>query len=225
MSIAKRFQLFAFIPYRTNSEHTGDTINRYSGVGDVSAIISYNILKNKGEKRWQQLLFAALGIKAPTGSRKTTGLEKKGDLLNMQTGTGSWDAILNTSYAIMNKTAGINTEASYTITSPDRNGYKYGNKLSGTMQAFYLVNAFEVTLMPFAGLQADHALHDYDNYSRRWLNEQTGGTIAYAFTGIQMNYRRIALQTGYYTPIAGRYADGYVSAKHRIDISLLFLFK
>jgi len=224
--LSKRVQLFAFLPY-TNNLQVKDGVRTYSsGIGDVSAMATVAIImpeKYKG-KDWQQSLYVGGGVKAPTG--KYTGITEmdKLGLPNTQPGTGSWDFITNANYTVRYKQAGVNLDATYTFTTANKYDYKYGNRLGTGLMGFYWWQKGKWKLLPQAGFRYEYTLHDYDNYSRHWLNEQTGGSIFYATAGAQAYYKQWGFQCTYSLPIAQYYAEGNVVTKTRLETGFFFLF-
>jgi hypothetical protein len=225
VNISRYIQLFAFVPYQQNTQHESGAVNNYSGLGDVSLLAGSYILKTKADKAVTHALFIAAGVKAPTGTRSVADGTTGDGLLNVQPGTGSWDALLNANYSASYKNTGINTEASYTITTPNNAQYKYGNRLSAGWMVFHRFNKNNLSIVPQLGIRFDYTLHDYDNYERKWLNEQTGGLLSYGVASVQAYYKQIGFQASYYLPAWQNYAQGYVTAQRRADLGLLFLFK
>ncbi len=221
----KRLQLFAFVPYRYNSQQKDSVRTSSTGIGDVSVLANVVLLNNEEtDGKWQQQLLAGGGVKMPTG-RYTgiTALDRQG-LPNMQPGTGSWDFMLNANYTLRRGNIGFNADAAYTITLPNGEDYKYGNRLNAGLLGFYTWNTGNISILPQVGFRYEYTLHDYDNYSRKWLNEQSGGYMCFATAGIQAYYRKLGARVTYHLPVEQHYAAGYVTARQRIDAGIFFLF-
>jgi hypothetical protein len=223
--VGKRLQLFGFVPYQNNIRNsaTGKIIT--SGIGDASMLANVVIVKaDTTPKTWKHMLLAGGGIKLPTGKYSgITALDRAG-LPNMQAGTGSWDFVVNANYTVRYKMAGLNLDAAYTLTTVNREKYKYGNRLNTGFLAFYWLQAGAFNILPQAGMRYEYTLHDYDNYERKWLNEQSGGYQCFTSAGVQVYYKRFGLQSMYQIPVSQHYAAGYVAAKKRLETGLLFLF-
>jgi hypothetical protein len=221
----KKVQLFAFVPYHMNSGSDAGNPFKITGLGDVSLLANTVIIKDDSMiKQWHHTLLGGGGIKLPTG--KYTGitmLDEQG-LPNVQAGTGSWDFILNANYTIRHQRTGINTDASYTITTTSPGGYKYGNRLNTGILGFYWWQKNKFSLLPQAGIRYEYSLHDYDNYNRKWLNESSGGNIVLAAFGAQSFYRQYGAKIIYNIPVAQNYAGNNVTVGPRLETSLLFLF-
>lgn len=224
-NLGSRVQLFAFVPYYSNTQKQDGARTTTSGIGDVSALANVVLLrKDAAGSKWQQLLMAGGGVKLPTG--KYTGisvLDREG-LPNMQAGTGSWDFITNLNYTVRRNKAGLNLDASYTFTTANHEQYKYGNRLNSSLLGFYAFGNNKLKLLPQAGLRYEYTLHDYDNYPKKWLNEQTGGHMLFATAGAQAYYGHWGFQAMYHLPLMQHYADGNVTAVTRTEAGILYLF-
>ncbi|MBS1771342.1 MAG: hypothetical protein JST82_00690 [Bacteroidetes bacterium] len=225
-AISKRVMLFGFMPYTMNTRAESNATTHYSGLGDASVITNVMLLKSSASSASliTHILFAGVGIKAPTGKHDVINTETGDRLLNIQPGTGSWDILSNVNYTLLFKKMGVNTEASYTVTNPNKQDYKYGNRLSAAMLYFYKWQKKDWSVIPQAGMRYEYTLHDYDNYSRKWLNEETGGSIMFGSLGLQAYYKHYGFQLSYYTPLVQNYAQGNVTATTRSDIGVLILF-
>lgn len=221
-AVGKRLQVFAFVPYRYNMQRSDTVTYRMQGLGDMTLIADIVMLNTTVHDFTHQLL-AGGGMKLPTG--KYTGITEmdRQGLPNMQPGTGSADFVLNGNYTVRRNNAGVNLDASYTLTTPNGDKLKYGNKLAAGIVVFRPVEAGKVSLLPQAGLRYEYALHDYDNYPRRWLNEQSGGYMLFGTVGLQGYYRGVGARILGSMPLSQRYSTGYVHAKQRIETSL-FIF-
>ncbi|OSZ79594.1 hypothetical protein CAP35_15495 [Chitinophagaceae bacterium IBVUCB1] len=221
-NIGSKWQVFGFLPYQYNKQVTSTKSTQYQGIGDVSTVIMATLLRTPDTSAGlKHILIAGGGIKAPTAHRNDNA--GTGNAMNLQTGSGSWDFVANVNYTIRSNNAGINTEAQYVITTANNN-YKYGNRLSAGIAGFYWHKWGNWVLQPQLGIRLDYALHDYDNYSQKWLDRGTGGYIGLSNAGLQFFYKRIGLQCNYALPVWQQYAKGNVRATHRFDSGLLYFF-
>lgn len=223
-NVGKRIQLFGFVPYRFNRQITDGIESRKEGLGDVSVLVNYLLLKDKATGEWQHQLLAGGGLKLPTGAYTGITAQDKLGIPNMQPGTGSWDFIANANYTVRHEKLGFNADASYTMTTVNSDKYKYGNRLNAGLLGFYTLQHKEVTFLPQVGFRYEYALHDYDDYARKWLNEQSGGYLAFATAGVQSYYKQWGLRITCQLPVAQHYSNGYVTAGYKLDAGLLFLF-
>lgn len=224
--IGKKWQLFAFVPYKLNTYKTASTILRSQGIGDISVLVNYAILQtpDSATNALQHRLQGGVGIKAPTGSFAGITERELSGLPNIQPGTGSWDIPVNINYTVRHESIGVNVDAAYNITTASTDKYKYGNKLTSQLTGFYWLNTGFISILPQLSANLEHMLHDYDNYNKKWLNEQTGGTIISARAGVQMYYKKIGAQLTYTQPVWQVSNGDNITAINRLDVGLLFLF-
>lgn len=219
--IAKRVQLFAFIPYihSTNQNSEGSTVS--NGIGDATLMsnISFPFKQRNESKR---LLLMGVGIKFPTGKYNPNAAANS--LANSQTGSGSWDFIANTNYTQKKGKWGYNVDLSYLFTTANAWQYKFGNRFNASAICFYWIERKYVTIVPQAGFKIEYALHDYDNYSKKWLNEKTGGTMNFASIGTQVFYKNFGLKASVQIPFYQQYATGYVHSNARFESGIFLLF-
>ena len=223
--VSNRVQLFAFVPYHINNgSDAGPRINT-NGIGDISVLGNVAIIQDDSTlKTWHHTLLAGGGVKAPTGQYTgITTLDEQG-LPNVQAGTGSWDFIVNANYTVRRRQVGINADASYTMTTANTAGYKYGNRLNASVLGFYWWQKNSLSLLPQAGVRYEYSLHDYDNFEKKWLNENSGGNIIFATAGVQAYFKRIGGKVMYNVPVSQHYASNNVTVQPRLETSLLFLF-
>ncbi len=222
-TVGKRVQLFAFLPHHTNMSRQNGTTTIMQGIGDATVLANVTLVRSADSATWQHALQAGGGVKMPLGTYKgITQLEQQG-LPNIQPGTASWDFPVNVNYTVKRNKLGANVDATYTFTTANSDSYKFGDRLSTQLTAFYWWQQSNFTILPQLGVRYEYALHNYDNYARKWLNEQTGGMIVYTSVGAQVYWKKLGMQFAYYLPIAQDFADGNVTANSRADIGLVFL--
>ena len=224
--IGKRWQVFAFVPYKANKYSTSDTTITSQGVGDVSVLVNYTILQtaDSSTSKLKHRLQGGAGLKAPTGDFKGITERERSGLPNIQPGTGAWDIPVNVNYTLRHKKTGVNIDASYNMTTVSKDNYKYGNKLNSQLTCFYWLNTGNISILPQLAMGYEYMLHDYDNYSKKWLNEQTGGYIMSGKCGVQLYYRKVGMQIMYSQPIWQKSNGDNITAKNRIDAGVLLLF-
>lgn len=223
--LGNRYQFFGFVPYHTNIQKAdGGQINN-SGIGDISFLANAVIIKaDSSHGSWKHSWLAGGGIKLPTGKYTgITSLDREG-LPNMQAGTGSFDFIVNSNYTVRYKMGGINLDAAYTLTTANSENYKYGNRLNAGLLAFYWLQKKSVSILPQVGFRYEYTLHDYDNYDKKWLNDQTGGYQSFATIGAQVYRKKMGIHFTYNIPVSQFYAAGYVTVKQRLEAGVLLLF-
>jgi hypothetical protein len=220
--LGRRLQLYAFVPYVYNRYKDGSSRNT-AGIGDISVALNTVLLQSEQHGR-KQLLLAGGGIKIPAGSYSGSNAADRSVLPNMQTGTGSTDILLNGNYTFIKRRGGLNFDAAAVLTTANGNGYKFGNRFALTALGFYQLDYKHFRLAPQAGFRQEYTLHDYDNYHRKWLNEQSGGYIGYLSGGMQAYYSKWGLKLMLHVPILQYYASGIVQVRPRVEGGIFFLF-
>lgn len=225
-ALGKRVQLFAFVPYQYNLKQEGGVKNTLSGIGDVTVLANVQILRPEGTcQSWQHYLQAGGGLKAPTGAYNNTVLGSGDELVpSMQAGTGSWDFVGNANYTLQHEMWGLNAEAAYTLTTPNHQTYKYGNRISGGVQIFHQFNRKALRLLPSLGVRYEQSAQDYDNYPTRSLAEYTGGNMTYATAGLRAYRKHFGFEASYSQPVSQHYAEGLVQSKGKVEAGVLYLF-
>ena len=224
VNVGKRLQLFAFLPYRSSSSRQNDLSTSQNGMGDISFLANAVLLRDEDTKAGlKHQLIAGGGLKLPTGRYTGITAADRQGLPNMQPGTGSWDFLANANYTVRQNKWGLNADASYTITLPNGEAYKYGNRLSTGLMAFHSSQKGKFTLLPQLGVRYEYSLHDYDNYRRKWLNEQSGGYMCFATAGIQAYYGKVGTRLTWQLPLNQYYGAGYVKAIQKLDAGIFFL--
>lgn len=225
-AIGKRIQVFAFLPYQHNLKEEDGSRNTLSGIGDATVLANYQILRPKSTcQRWQHYLQAGGGVKAPTGAYDNMVLGS-GDALapSMQAGTGSWDFVGNINYTLQRGLWGLNAEAAYTITTPNHQTYKYGNRTSEGLLAFWQFNKKALRILPSAGVRYEHSQQDYDNYPTRSLAQYTGGYMLYGTAGARAYLKHWGVELSYSQPMSQRYGDGLVKSEGKAEGGIIYLF-
>lgn len=225
-NIGERLQVFTFVPYHFNRDHADTSRSATSGIGDISLLLDGIVIKDKGSAgALGHQLIAGGGLKLPTGRNTGITAPDRLGLPNLQPGTGSWDFVINTNYTLRHKKLGLNLDAAYTFTTANKTDFKYGNRLNAGLLAYYSPKLkSHISLLPQAGLRYSYTLHDYDNFSKKWLNEQSGGYLLYADIGIQAYYRQLGLRLNCQLPVGQHYGAGYVNAGAKTDAGIFILF-
>ncbi len=222
----RRIQLFAFLPYQHNLKNEDGLRNTLSGIGDATLLANYQIIRPKSTcGTWQHYLQAGGGVKMPTGKYDKTVLGG-GDALapSMQAGTGSWDYIGNLNYTVQHGLWGLNAEAAYTLTTPNAQTYKYGNRLNGGLLIFRQFNKKAVRILPSGGLRYEQSQQDYDNYPTRSLAQYTGGYMLYGTAGLRAYVKHWGLELSWAAPLAQHYGEGLVESGGKAEGGIVYLF-
>ncbi len=223
--ISKNVHLFVFVPVVSNSKLEDGIHANTQGIGDASALADVTLLNRTIKGGWQHTLQAGGGIKAPTGKYQSSQDVVLSDQVvpNMQPGTGSWDFVFNANYTVRKGDYGINLDAGYNANTPNAQQYKYGNHFNTGLNGVYWLQRNKWTVMPEIGLRYENTAMDYDNYSKGWIDNYTGGYFLYTTAGAYVYYKRIGLHAMYTVPISQHYATGLVTAHNQFETGLYVL--
>jgi len=216
VNIGKKFQVLGFIPYYLNKQVDDDGTTRPHGPGDISVIGQYNIFSTTSlthtNKLLQQQLWLGAGIKVATGSFNLDVSNPAATIadVNAELGTGSTDFIITGKYNMRVNNFGINAFANYKVNTINRQRYKYGNKFSTNVMAFYRCNLKHTSILPNVGI-------GYENVASNLLSNQkveyTGNNVTNAIVGVEFTFREINLGLNTQLPVVQNFAAGQTQLK------------
>lgn len=221
--VSKKIQLFGFLPYINNTNRETAQTTRSEGIGDATLMANLSI-SLKENKKWKRLLLAGAGIKLPTGTYTGMANAERNGVPNVQTGSGSWDVPINVNYTQKATRWGFNADLSYLLTTANKEQYKFGNRMNCAVSGFYWIEKKSVKIVPQAGIRAEYALHDYDNFAKKWLNEKTGGTLLFSTFSTQVFYKKLGIKAAVQLPVYQQFAAGYVHSRSRVEGGIFILF-
>ena len=226
-NIGKRFQVIGFVPFYFNKQIDDDGTTTPHGLGDITVIGQYEILNtssiNHNYKMLHQQLWVGAGIKLATGSYNldVTNPDVTVADVNAELGTGSTDFLLTSLYNLKIKDFGINASANYKMNTVNRQQYKYGNKLSTNLIAFYQLNTKNVGITPNAGL--GYEVIASNSLSAKKV-QNTGSSVSNAIMGMECTYRKIGLGLNVQVPIVQNFAEGQTQLRIKGMAHLTFGF-
>lgn len=213
---ADRIQLMAFLPFHSRNIKDTEGIYKTNGIGDVSLLANYLVIK-KSNQRW----FVGAGMKLPTGSFKT---ETDGQIIpNLQSGTGSYDALFTSNYTYLKNNVGINVEANYTLTTANDLNYEFGNQLDATLTCFYKWKKGGAMYVPQLSVNYANTARDITNTSYNTEADYTGGSLLSLPVGLDVYKGNFGLRMSYRFPVASDLAEGYVLPKINAQAQLLYI--
>ncbi|MBK6902378.1 MAG: hypothetical protein IPH04_06075 [Saprospirales bacterium] len=220
--LGKRFQLFGQLPYNHYTQEQEGATRSFDGLGDAS-LIAQVVVFNTGDSlglSWRHGLQLGGGVKLPTG-RSRAG-EGSGDISpSLLPGTGSFDFPIQGLYTLRYGKWGANLEASYRINTANRDEYRFGNRLNGSLRVFYAPEKGKAIFMPNAGIQFERGESDLQS---GYLVSLTGGQALYALGGLEVFSGKWGLGCTYQLPLNQHLGGGYIQAKPRFSTNLLFIF-
>lgn len=208
----KKIQILGFVPYHFNSQYKNidQTTNSIQGLGDISVLVSYNLINTFADttykKDLQHQLLMGLGIKAPTGAFQYDpySVEEVANA-NFQLGTGSWDFPINLNYTLKKNNSGLNINATYKINTENTAAYKFGNRTSIAAQAFKMIATQKTLFMPLMGFYTES--FPMDKVEKK-SNEFTGGRLIAASAGLETYTGKIAIGANVQLPISQKLSNG-----------------
>ena len=215
-----RVQILASMPFHYQkqvSEQEGTFIGY--GLGDAWLGVNYTVISTPdtiGKKLRHNLILGA-GIKTPTGP---TTLENRNERLNMnlQPGTGSWDPNFTARYILRVKRWGISSAVDFRLNTTNSDGYRFGNRLTGLLGAFYWTTYRKLTIVPQLAIMHDNSWTDLLN---KVPQAATGGYSSWARANLQIGIKRMIIDVGYSMPVFHNMGSGEVTPEHQINFSFL----
>ncbi|MBS1933643.1 MAG: transporter [Bacteroidetes bacterium] len=218
LRLGEKFQLLAFIPYYQNKQIDDDGTTKPAGLGDITVVGQYQVFhetaRTASRKLVDQQLWVGGGIKVPTGIFNVDVNDSSTTVadINAQLGTGSIDFLLNALYSLRVGNIGINVSANYKINTVNNDKYKYGNKFTGNLIAYYHIAMGKNAVSPNIGL-------GYENVAGNTLQSKmvqyTGSNITTAVAGVEFNFNKIGIGVNGQLPLAQNFAEGQTKLKFK----------
>jgi hypothetical protein len=200
-NVYERLQLSVFLPYNFIAQQSPLGNSRADGLGDISFLLQYNILNPllcTGRKDKHQLRLGA-GVKLPSGHFKMDANDMFNT--NLQLGTGSVDLPFNVIYTFRYEGFGFNTVVAYKFNTTNPQAYRFGDKLQGALNLFYVKDIKEVQLMPSIGFNYEH---QFENRYKGKLLSYTGGDFATFAIGFDVYYKTLAFSSSFSPAVMNR---------------------
>jgi hypothetical protein len=113
-------------------------------------------------------------------------------------------------YTLNIKDYGINVTASYKINTINGDGYKYGNKFTSNLIAFYHLSVHHNTITPNIGI-------GYEKVGANTIETKsvqfTGSTVTTGIMGVEYNFNRMAIGINGQLPFIQNFAEGQTKLK------------
>jgi hypothetical protein len=216
LRLGKKFQLMAFVPYYENKQVDDDGTTYTHGLGDITVMGQYQVFQSKSfmgnHKMVNQQLWLGGGIKLPTGPFNINMQDSSTTVadINAQIGTGSVDFLLNGMYNLNIRNFGVSASVTYKINTINDEHYKYGNKFTGNLIAYYHFSKKSVILTPNAGIGFENvAINELEGKNVQY----TGSQVMTAIAGLELNINRINIGVNTQLPLAQNFAEGQTSLK------------
>lgn len=219
-NFSKRFRVMVNLPYHLNEKFNQRLKQSKQGLGDIS-VAGYYELINKRTKQNSKLLVQSLwvgtAIKFATGQYNPADKNVATQNANLfQLGTGSTDFSLHAMYDIRLNDIGLNANTMYKLNTVNSYQYKYGNKWSSSVQAYYKFRIKGKWLLaPNAGIQYEQSARDSDNKLEVNIS---GGNLLQGTIGIESGAGKLSIGANWQTPLHQNLMGGVVKAENRVMV-------
>jgi hypothetical protein len=221
-TIARKIELMGYLPFQSNMQKGPEGNKSLNKLGDAIFVANYRLVDHiSSNNQLRQTFIAGAGIKLPTGSyHYEEGSEKEVDNPNFQAGTGSTDFLFNSSYSIRYKKFAMSAGATYTLTTANRENYRFGNRLLSVIQLKYVMDAGSISIIPNVGIIIDKMGEDKESGVTM---DHTGGHNIQATVGLDVNNRKIAAGIFYSKPVKQELAMGHIQAMPGVNVHVSFI--
>jgi len=188
----ERWNTVVVLPFVQNEQHI-NAVAKYNvtGIGDPMVIQRFQLYGTKlteDTTSFVHRVTMGIGVKLPLGSIEKEFLLGKPNL-DLQPGTGSWDALISMSYVVRKQKFGFVFNSNIKLNTPNKNNYQYGNTRNVTANVFYMISLRKTSVIPFAGIYYEKA--KYDKGSEIYTD--TGGSSMYGDFGFKLYKKNILL--------------------------------
>ena len=226
-NIGNKLRIMGVIPYYSNKQIDDDGTTFNKGIGDITLLAQYNVWQStaflNNSKALKQELWLGGGIKLPTGNFQVNVADSSTTLadINAQLGTGSTDFIFTGLYSLQLGKLGLNATANYKVNLENSDKYKYGNKLTGNLIAYYRFGSKHVSMSPNIGI-------GYESTAKNELQNAkvafTGSTLVTSIAGVELNYKAIGLGINAQLPLSQNFAEGQTQLRFKAMAHVSYSF-
>lgn len=222
-----RLRVLAFVPYNFNKRESQTGNGTKTGLGDIALMGYYKLFDHKGtlgERLLVQSLWIGAGVKVPTGKYEPSErLAVSESPNNFQLGTASTDFTLNAAYDIRYNDLGINANVNYKINTENKYEYRYGNKFTTNVLAYYKFRiANKVTVAPNIGMLYETADKDVEN--KKYDVAVSGGYSMSAVGGVEVAMKGLSFGANYQNIRSQDLAEGRANAGNRVMVHMSLPF-
>ncbi len=220
--VSDRILINTIVPFQFHNRVLPDnTEENISGLGDMSVLVFYNVLKIKPDSivsiKVEHYLQIGGGIKLPTGAYDQENNEGSINP-SFQLGNGSLDYILGLNYGFSYRNWGVSTMLNYAIKTENKDNYHFGDQFNYGVNAYktyYLSNTVAVT--PIVGL-AGEFYGENKEFNSPVAN--TKGDIFLGKLSLETSYNNYSLGLVSMLPISQNLNSNKVELKNRTSIYL-----
>src|SRR5689334_20112188 len=152
-TVAQKIELMGYLPFQSNLQKGPEGNKSLNKPGDAVILANYRLFDHiSSNNQIRQTAVTGGGVKLPTGSyHYEEGSEEQVDNPNFQAGTGSTDFLVNGYYSIRYKKFAMSTGLTYTMTTSNKDDYRFGNRLLSVVQFKYVKDAGNFSIIPSVG--------------------------------------------------------------------------
>ncbi len=219
--IFKRVEANIFLPVLNNKSKNNDVFVSNTGLGDVSILMGYHIIKPNVDAKTKHKLVFGLGIKLPTGNHFAHDTYSNRLPFEMQAGTGSYDMLLNLNYLLMRKKVGVNLNCSFKQNGTNNYKEQLATSTTNFISFFYNISIKKIVLYP--SVQCNY------EYSKGLFvsNKSVMGTEVNSFLlgpGLDLYYKNFSLNTAWQFTTYENVDAGLLKSAGRLSFGLTYSF-
>ena len=221
ISINDKWRVFAFAPIMSVSLKENNVSSRYTNFGDAAIYAGRTIVNTPDSLVWRQLWVVNGGIKLPTGNY-TNMDNSEISFYNFRTGTASWDVLVSSFYSISKRDKGASLELNYSLNTPNRYGYWFGNNLSSQASFFTKTRVKQMAFIPLLAYRFEHAQKDLNNMVERRF---TGGYAHYAVGGFMLRNDKFLIDFSWALPFSHNISEQRVTPFSKTQLRINYFLK
>lgn len=219
--ITPNWVVTASLPFQSVFRKAEGSRTQYHQLGDASLMLGYLYSFKSGRSGRDHTLYAAAGIKLPTGS---AALVKDGNLLppGLQPGSGSVDWIFMMAWNQFGKSFGMGAESSFRLARPNSDHYSLGNRFGAAAKTYYKLPWIAQDVWASLGLDAELTTPDL-RFGE--AVDQTGGKALLMNCGLNfLNHHGLNLGLYGQIPLAQNLNNGFTRSSVRAGLQFFYFF-
>jgi len=214
--LANRWQLKTSLPFVYNQQTKAGVTTAKQGLGDPIISVQYFIANRQDSLATKNIRWSlGGGVKLPAGQFA----EPHNEVLLLYPGTGTVDAVLQSSLFMRKNKWGLIQETNCVIRSTNKYGYTPGSLFNATLYGFRKFDNWSV----FGGFQYAWNGIDYQNRTAISSSPSEGSMLS-ATLGGTIQWGNLLLQANYHLPVVQQLGSGSVNQQTSFTASIYYLF-
>lgn len=219
--VFKRFEVNAFLPLLNNKSKVNDAFVSNTGMGDVSFLFGYHLITPKTDKKTKHKLVVGLGAKLPTGNHFAHDAFSNRLPYEMQTGTGSYDLLLNLNYVGMINKVGVNVSCSFKKNGKNNYKEQLGSSTTNFASIFYKISAKKILLYP--SVQCNYE-YSKGLYIDKIVEKGTGVNSFLLGPGLDLYYKNVSVNMAWQFTTYESISNAELKSAGRLSFGLTYNF-